>query len=77
MKHSAKSKPVQSSTHPPPREGDRVPDLRFRVREYDEWKEVSSRDLFAGKVSDADTMPRYFTEKNGGAGGQRERETRR
>src|SRR5215212_1639211 len=43
------------------REGSRVPDVTFRVRENNEWKNVSSADLFAGKTVVVFSLPGAFT----------------
>jgi peroxiredoxin len=45
----------------PLREGDRVPDVRFRVRENNGWKDLTSRDLFAGKTVVLFALPGAFT----------------
>jgi glutaredoxin-like protein len=43
------------------REGQRVPNVTFRVRERNEWKNVSSNDLFAGKTVVVFSLPGAFT----------------
>jgi glutaredoxin-like protein len=43
------------------REGSRVPDVTFRVRENNEWKNVSTSDLFAGKTVVVFSLPGAFT----------------
>jgi glutaredoxin-like protein len=43
------------------REGEKVPNARFRVREDHEWRDVSSRDLFAGKTVIVFSLPGAFT----------------
>jgi len=43
------------------REGSRVPDVTFRVRENNEWKSVSSANLFAGKTVVVFSLPGAFT----------------
>lgn len=41
--------------------GKNVPDVSFRVREDDQWKEVSSADLFANKTVVLFSLPGAFT----------------
>ena len=43
------------------REGSRVPDVTFRVRENNEWKTVTTADLFAGKTVVVFSLPGAFT----------------
>ena len=43
------------------REGQRVPNVTFRVRANNEWKDVSSTDLFAGKTVVVFSLPGAFT----------------
>jgi peroxiredoxin len=43
------------------REGQRVPDVTFRTRQDNQWKDVSSRDLFAGKRVVVFCLPGAFT----------------
>jgi peroxiredoxin len=43
------------------REGKRVPDVTFRTRAHDEWVDVSSRDVFAGKTVVCFALPGAFT----------------
>lgn len=43
------------------REGQRVPDVVFKLREADAWREVSSADLFAGKTVVVFALPGAFT----------------
>jgi glutaredoxin-like protein len=45
----------------PNREGQRVPDVTFRVRENNEWKSVSTRELFDGKTVVVFSLPGAFT----------------
>lgn len=42
-------------------EGKRVPDVTFRIRENNEWKSVSTADLFAGKTVVVFSLPGAFT----------------
>ena len=42
-------------------QGKRVPDVTFRVRENDEWKSVTTADLFAGKNVVVFSLPGAFT----------------
>ena len=42
-------------------EGKRVPDVTFRVRENNEWKSVTTADLFAGKNVVVFSLPGAFT----------------
>jgi peroxiredoxin/glutaredoxin len=42
-------------------EGQRVPDVTFRVREGAEWKEISTKDIFAGKKVVLFALPGAFT----------------
>jgi glutaredoxin-like protein len=43
------------------REGQRVPDVTFKAREYGQWKELSTADLFAGKTVIVFSLPGAFT----------------
>ncbi len=43
------------------REGQRVPDVKFRVRHGDDWQDVSSDDIFAGKTVVVFSLPGAFT----------------
>lgn len=43
------------------REGQRVPDVTFRVRENNEWKNVTSDDLFKAKTVVVFSLPGAFT----------------
>lgn len=43
------------------REGQRVPDVTFRVRRDGQWKETSTKDLFAGKRVVVFSLPGAFT----------------
>ncbi len=43
------------------REGSRVPDVTFRVRENNDWKSVNTSDLFAGKTVVVFSLPGAFT----------------
>ncbi len=43
------------------REGHRVPDATFRVREDHEWRNVTTEDLFAGKTVVVFSLPGAFT----------------
>lgn len=43
------------------REGQRVPEVSFRVREHDEWKTVTTDELFAGKTVVVFSLPGAFT----------------
>src|SRR3954467_14595862 len=43
------------------REGSRVPDVTFRVRENNEWKSAPSAGLFAGKTVIVFSLPGAFT----------------
>ncbi len=45
----------------PNREGKRVPEVTFRIRENNEWKSVTSADLFAGKTVVVFSLPGAFT----------------
>ena len=42
-------------------EGQRVPDVTFRVRVNNEWKDVTTGDLFAGKTVAVFSLPGAFT----------------
>jgi len=42
-------------------EGQKVPNVTFKVREGGEWKEVSTRDLFEGKRVVVFSLPGAFT----------------
>src|SRR3954466_14646425 len=43
------------------REGQRVPEVTFRVRENNEWKTVATRELFDGKTVVVFSLPGAFT----------------
>jgi len=43
------------------REGQRVPDVTFRVRENNDWKSITSDQLFAGKTVVLFSLPGAFT----------------
>src|SRR4249920_2775611 len=43
------------------REGQRVPNVTFRVRTNNDWKDVSTSDLFAGKTVVVFSLPGAFT----------------
>ena len=43
------------------REGQRVPDVTFRIRRNNEWANVSTADLFAGKTVAVFSLPGAFT----------------
>ncbi len=43
------------------REGQKVPNATFRTRQNNEWVEVTSEDLFAGKTVVAFSLPGAFT----------------
>ncbi|KPV41559.1 glutathione peroxidase [Thiohalorhabdus denitrificans] len=43
------------------REGQRVPEVTFRTRQNNEWAEVSSKDVFAGKTAVVFALPGAFT----------------
>jgi len=43
------------------REGQRVPNVTFRVRENNQWKSVTTDDLFAGKTVVVFSLPGAFT----------------
>ena len=43
------------------REGQRVPNVTFRIRENNEWKSVTTDDLFAGKTVAVFSLPGAFT----------------
>ena len=43
------------------REGKRVPDVSFRMRENNEWKSVTSAELFGGKTVVVFSLPGAFT----------------
>jgi glutathione-dependent peroxiredoxin len=45
----------------PNREGQRVPNVTFRLRENNEWKSVSTDELFAGKTVVVFSLPGAFT----------------
>ena len=44
-------------------EGKRVPDVTFRVRQDNEWKSITTADLFAGKTVVVFSLPGAFTPK--------------
>jgi glutaredoxin-like protein len=46
---------------PESREGQRVPEVRFRTRRGEEWVELTSRDVFAGKTVVLFALPGAFT----------------
>ncbi|MGM0578412.1 MAG: glutathione peroxidase [Myxococcota bacterium] len=43
------------------REGTRIPDVTFRVREGSEWQDVTTKDLFDGKTVVVFSLPGAFT----------------
>ncbi len=43
------------------REGQRVPDVTFRIKDEDGWKAVSTADVFGGKTVVAFSLPGAFT----------------
>lgn len=43
------------------REGQRVPEVTFRVRENNEWKSVTTQELFAGRTVVVFSLPGAFT----------------
>lgn len=43
------------------REGERVPEVTFKIREDHQWKEVSTKDLFAGKKVILFALPGAYT----------------
>jgi len=43
------------------REGKRVPNVTFRIRQNNEWKSVTTEDLFAGKTVVVFSLPGAFT----------------
>jgi glutaredoxin-like protein len=45
----------------PNHEGKRVPDVTFRVRENNQWKSVTTKDLFAGRTVVVFSLPGAFT----------------
>ncbi len=45
----------------PNREGEKVPNVTFRIRENNEWKDVTSDELFAEKTVIAFSLPGAFT----------------
>ena len=45
----------------PNHEGQKVPEVSFRVRENNEWKTVTSNDIFAGKMVVVFSLPGAFT----------------
>jgi glutaredoxin-like protein len=45
----------------PNHEGRRVPDVTFRIRESNEWKTVTTHDLFDGKTVAVFSLPGAFT----------------
>ena len=45
----------------PNREGHQVPDVEFRVRENNEWKTVTTKEIFAGKTVVVFSLPGAFT----------------
>ena len=45
----------------PNHEGRRVPDVTFRIRENNEWKNVTTHDLFDGKTVAVFSLPGAFT----------------
>jgi glutaredoxin-like protein len=52
---------MNDSTPLPNREGQRVPQVQFRVRQGGEWATVSSDDIFAGKNVIVFSLPGAFT----------------
>ena len=46
---------------PENREGQRVPDVTFRTRQGDDWVDVTTKDLFAGKTVVVFALPGAFT----------------
>ena len=42
-------------------EGKRVPDVTFRVRQDNEWKSITTADLFSGKTVVVFSLPGAFT----------------
>src|SRR5688572_13644666 len=45
----------------PNREGQRVPNVTFRIRENNEWKSVTTGELFDGKTVVVFSLPGAFT----------------
>ncbi|MBZ8182070.1 glutathione peroxidase [Oscillatoria salina] len=45
----------------PNREGEKVPNVTFKVREDSEWREITTKDLFAGKTVVVFSLPGAFT----------------
>ncbi|MEC4984624.1 MAG: glutathione peroxidase [Oscillatoria sp. PMC 1068.18] len=45
----------------PNREGEKVPNVTFKVRENNEWQEITTDDLFAGKTVAVFSLPGAFT----------------
>ena len=43
------------------REGQKVPDVTFRTRQNNQWVEVTTKDLFAGKTVVVFSLPGAFT----------------
>src|SRR6187402_3192138 len=43
------------------REGQRVPNVTFRIRENNDWKSVTTEQLFAGKTVAVFSLPGAFT----------------
>ena len=43
------------------REGQKVPAVNFRVRKGDDWQDVSSQDIFAGRTVVVFSLPGAFT----------------
>ncbi|MEX2524251.1 MAG: glutathione peroxidase [Gammaproteobacteria bacterium] len=43
------------------REGQKVPEVTFKARENNDWKEISSKDIFAGKNVVVFSLPGAFT----------------
>ena len=43
------------------REGQRVPNVTFRVRDNNDWKDVSTAELFDGKTVAVFSLPGAFT----------------
>jgi glutaredoxin-like protein len=56
-----RSQPPRSDAMLQNREGQRVPAVTFRVRQNNEWKSVTTDDLFAGKTVVVFSLPGAFT----------------
>ena len=48
-------------TQTPNREGSRVPDVTFRVRENDEWRSITTDEIFKGRTVVVFSLPGAFT----------------